>query len=85
MLTSRAVSVGTAVVRVAEAAGSPLIIDFHNESGHDVYLGGPDVTSTTGFHVSKHEHLHLSLYPGNEIYGCTAANVTTLICLEQQL
>ncbi len=85
MFTSRAVSVGTAVVRVAEAAGSPLIIDFHNESGHDVYLGGPNVTFTTGFHVSQHEHLHLSLYPGNEIYACTASNVATLICLEQQL
>ena len=85
MLTSRAVSVGTAVVRVAEAAGSPLIIDFHNNSGHVVYLGGPNVTSTTGFHLKQDENLHLSLYAGNEIYACTASNVATLICLEQQL
>ncbi len=85
MLSSRAVSVGTAVVRVAEAAGSPLLINFHNESGHDIYLGGSDVTPTTGFHLDQHEHLQMSLYPGNEIYACTASNVASLICLEQQL
>lgn len=85
MLQSRAITVGTAVVRVAEAAGSPLIIDFHNESGHDIYFGGPNVTSTTGFHLDQHEHLHLDLHPGNELYAVTAANEATLIVLEQQL
>ena len=85
MLTSRAVSVGTAVARIAEAAGGPLICELHNESGQAVYLGGADVTSVTGFHIDQHEHLHLTIYPGNELYACTAANTASLVCLEQQL
>lgn len=85
MLTSRAVSVGTAVTRVVEAAGGPLLIELHNEGGHAVYVGGSDVTASTGFHIDQHEHLHLTIYPGNELYACTAANTSSLICLEQQL
>ena len=85
MLTSRAVSVGTAVTRVAEAAGGPLIMSIHNESGQAVYIGGTAVSTSSGFHIDQHEHFQLTLYPGNELYACTGSNTVSLICLEQQL
>lgn len=85
MLTSRAITVGTAVTRVCEAAGGPLVMSLHNESGHAIYIGGVNVTSSTGFHLDQHEHFSLSIYPGNELYAVTSANTATLIVLEQQL
>ena len=85
MLDSRSVTVGTAITRVAGAGGSPLMLNLHNESGHAVYIGGTAVSPTTGFHIHSHEHFQFSLYPGNELYACTAANTANLICLEQQL
>lgn len=85
MLESRSVTVGTAVTRVAEAAGGPLMMNLHNESGQAVYIGGTAVTTSTGFHLDQHEHLQITIYPGNELYACTASNTASLICLEQQL
>ena len=85
MLTSRSVTVGTAITRVAGAGGSPLMLNLHNESGRAIYIGGTAVSTTTGFHIDQHEHFQFSLYPGNELYACTAANTASLICLEQQL
>lgn len=85
MLTSQALSIGTAASRVAVAGSSPLHLDLHNESGHAVYLGQAGVTSSTGFHLDSHEHLQMTLFSGNELYACTAANTATLICLGQQL
>ena len=85
MLVSEAYTIGTAVTKIAVAGSSPLHLNLHNESGQAVYIGDASVTSSTGFHIDQHEHFELTLYSGNELYACTAANTATLIYLGQQL
>ena len=84
MLTSNVVTVGTAVTRIAQAAGSPLILDIHNESGHAAYFGGTAITVGTGFHVDSHEHFNIVLHPGNTLYGISN-QPASIIVIGQQL
>ena len=85
MLSSEAYEVGVTASLIAEAASSPLHLKLHNESGQAIYLGDASVTPSIGFHIDQHEHLDLTLYPGNKLYACTTANTATLIYLGQQL
>lgn len=84
MLTSGAITVGTAVTKVAQAGGSPLLLDLHNESGQSIYLGQSNVTTSTGFHLDQHEHYQIHLHPGNSLYAISG-NTATLIVMGQQL
>lgn len=83
-LTTQLVTIGTAVTRICHATGGPLQLMIHSDSNTDVYLGGSDVTTSTGFHMRKEETLQFNLMPGNTLYGISTAP-SPIILMEQQL
>jgi len=84
MLTSSSKPVGVTATRIAGAAGSPLHLNLHSDSNTEVYIGGSDVTVTSGYHLRKEDTLQVDLYPGEVLYAVSSAP-TTLIVMEQQL
>lgn len=84
MLTSSSKVVGVTATRIAGAGGSPLHLNIHSDSNTEVYIGGSDVTITTGYHLRKEDTLKIDLFPSDVLYA-VAAIPTTIIVMEQQL
>lgn len=83
MLTSNVVTVGTAVTRIVQAQGSPLIVDIHNESGQALYIGGTGIAVGTGFHIDSHEHFNMVIHPGNTLYGIANQPISVVVMGQQ--
>jgi hypothetical protein len=83
-LVTQLVTIGTAVTRICHATSGPLHLMIHSDSNTEVWLGGVDVTTSTGFHTRKEDTLQFNLMPGNTLYGI-AATPAPIILMEQQL
>ncbi len=70
-LTSGVVSVGTAATLIdGTASSNPMHLHIHNNDNSDaIFIGGPDVTTTTGLQLVKLDSLDLILRPGNTLYA----------------
>jgi hypothetical protein len=64
---------------------SPLVVKVHNASGNAIYLGGGDVTSTTGYHLESTESLDITLVHSNSLYGVTASGSHAVTVIWQAL
>jgi hypothetical protein len=51
-------------------------------AGADLYLGGPDVTSTTGFRLAAGGTASLDLSPSELLYGVLASGTGTVFVLQ---
>lgn len=83
-LITQSVTIGATPTRIVHAAGGPINLIIHSDSNTDVYLGGSDVTLTTGYHMRKDDTLQFNLFPGNTLYGI-ASTSAPIILMEQQL
>ena len=64
------IAVGTAATEIPETCVMPFSIQLHNDDSTDeVFIGGPDVTTTTGMQVNKLENLRLDLNPLDRVYA----------------
>ena len=62
-------SVGTVAVRIVTADPNPLNVHIHNNSEHTIYVGGTNVTTTTGLNILKQETEEFYIVPGDELYA----------------
>lgn len=46
---------------------------IHNEVGGAIYIGGSDVTTSTGYHLANHEAVTMKIPQDNELYGITGS------------
>lgn len=80
-MKSAAVSVATTPTLILGPDDLARHVYIHNGGGAKVYLGGSDVSTTTGFHLANNEAISIYL-PGREtIYGvvATGTNDVTLL------
>ena len=69
-VSSGRVSVGTAATEIPETCVMPFSVQLHNDDNSDnVFIGGPDVTATTGLQLNKLESLRLDLNPLDRLYA----------------
>ena len=84
MLRSASYTVGITATHIITAGSSPLLLNIHSDSNTDVFLGGEDVTLTTGYHMRKEDTLSMTLHSGGILYAISSVP-TTLIVMSQQL
>lgn len=84
MLRSNSFTVGITPTLIITAESSPVLLNIHSDSNIDVFLGGSDVTLTTGYHMRKEDVLNMSLHSGGSLYAISAVP-TSIIVMSQQL
>lgn len=82
-VSSGRIAVGTAATEIPETCVMPFSIQLHNDDNTDeVFIGGPDVTTTTGLLLNKLESLRLDLNPLDRLYAIstkTGHNVSYVV------
>ena len=69
-ISSGRVSVGTAATEIPETCVMPFTLQVHNDDNTDeVFIGGPDVTTTTGMQLNKLENIRIDLNPLDRLYA----------------
>jgi P pilus assembly chaperone PapD len=68
-------SIGTVAAQIAPADSNPVSVHIHNNSEHTVYLGGSNVTTTTGLNLPKQTTEEFYLTPGDSLW-CIADGAT---------
>jgi len=61
-------SIGTVAAEIAPADSNPVSVHIHNNSEHTVYLGGSNVTTTTGLNLPKQTTEEFYLTPGDSLW-----------------
>jgi hypothetical protein len=51
---------------------------FHNEHGSAVYLGGSNVTTSTGYELANKENVTMKIPQDNELYAITVSGTGNL-------
>lgn len=71
------VTVTTSATLLIDADNQPRICYLHSGSG-SVYVGGSDVTSSTGIHLTNGTTLQISVPFNETIYGITSSGTNTM-------
>jgi uncharacterized RmlC-like cupin family protein len=62
-------SVGTVVALICPADSNPQNFHVHNNSEHTIYVGGSDVTTSSGLNVLKQTTEEFYVVPGDAVYA----------------
>jgi len=85
-LTSNVVTTNASTaVLIKKANSNPVKLNLHNSSGGVIYLGGSNVSSSNGYHISNTENLDLTLMPGNSLYGLSGSGSRDIAWFEQDI
>lgn len=72
-ISSGQITVGTAATIIPETCVMPFAVEVHNDdNSDDLFLGGADVTTTTGMRVNKLEQLRVELNPLDRLYAVSS-------------
>ncbi len=83
-ISSGQITVGTVPSLVDGTFNSNFRLLIHNNDNTDaVFIGGPDVTTATGFVVKKEETIQLEMNPSDSIYAISAKAGHTISYLKQ--
>jgi len=52
---------------------------IHNNTGGAVYVGGSNVTSTSGYHLANHEHVAMEIPQQNELFGIKGSGTGDIV------
>jgi len=76
-MKTSAVTITTSATLLIDADNQPRICYLHSGSG-SVYIGGSDVTASTGIHLSNGTTLAISVPFNETIYGITSSGTQTM-------
>jgi hypothetical protein len=75
----------SSAVLIKKAGSNPIKLNLHNSSGGVIYLGGSNVSSSNGYHLSNAENLDLTLLSGNSLYGLSGSGSRDVAWFEQDI
>lgn len=84
-MKSVSTTVGVTAVLVVAPDNKFREVYLHNAGGGKVYLGGADVTSTSGFHLNNNEAMTVTVPIGESLYGISASGTNAVITLTPDL
>jgi len=85
-LTSNVVTTNASTAVLIKKAGTnPIKLNLHNSSGGVIYIGGPNVSSSNGFHLSSSDSVDLTLLAGNSLYGLSGSGSRDIAWFEQDI
>jgi hypothetical protein len=77
-------TVGTVATIIDGTSNSNFRLIVHNNDNTDaVFIGGPDVTTATGFVVKKEESIQLEMNPLDSVYAVSGKAGHTISYLKQ--
>jgi hypothetical protein len=86
MISSGHTSVGTAAVAVDGVSVNPSRLTIHNQDNSDtIYIGGAEVTTSTGLGLVKLETIQLELQPLEQVYVVSSKSGHTISWLRQTI
>lgn len=59
----------TTPVKICSSVNFQQEIYIHNELGGSIYIGGSDVSSSTGYHLANQEAVTMQIPQDNELYA----------------
>ena len=65
-------------VKVIDSVNFEQEVYLHNEHGSAVYLGGSNVTISTGYELANNENVKMKIPQDNELYGITSSGTGNL-------
>ena len=65
-------------VKVIDSVNFEQEVYLHNEHGSAVYLGGSNVTTSTGYELANNENVTMKIPQDNELYGITGSGTGNL-------
>lgn len=72
-VVSGKISVGTAATEIPASSVMPFSLQVHNDDNTTaVYLGGPEVTTTTGLLLNKLESITFPMGPLDSLYAISS-------------
>ncbi len=80
---SEAVSVGTTATEIYTFVNETESLYVYNAGSNPVYLGGPEVATTTGTPLAASTGLAIDALPGEVLYGRVAASTEEVRVLQQ--
>jgi hypothetical protein len=79
-------SVGTAAVAIDGVSTNPSLITIHNnDNSTNIYLGGQNVTSTTGLLLLKEQSYQFDLQPLEQLWVVSTKEGHTISWLRQTI
>lgn len=63
----------------ADSDGCRVLI--HKEQNHSIYIGGPTVSTSTGFLFDHDGTIDIDLRPHDEVYGCSTSGTEVAFIL----
>lgn len=83
-MKSAAVTVSTTATLLIAADNQNRVCVLHSGTG-SIYIGGADVTSSTGIHLSNGTTIEIKLPMNETLYGITSASTHTIRVLTPDL
>jgi hypothetical protein len=86
-LFSGTTTVGTSATLIDGVAyNNPVLLHIHNNDNTDaVYIGGSNVTTTTGLKLTKEDSIEITLHQANTIYCVSDKNGHVISWIAQRL
>ena len=85
VMHSAKVTVTTSPTLIVSADNKNRVIYVHNASGAKIYVGGSNVTSTTGLHINNGETQEIVVPLSETLYGIVASSTADTIILTPDL
>jgi hypothetical protein len=79
------VSVGTSPTLIIGNGENPIICRVHNATTGSIYLGGSDVTTSTGYHLESTESMEITLVHANSLFGIVTSGTKDLTVIWQEV
>jgi len=73
-IVSQQITVGTTIVLLAQGGDDGSSVSITNKGTASMYVGGADVSTSTGYEVVAGSALGADLNAGEKLYGVAAAN-----------
>jgi len=78
MISKQVALNNSAAVKIISSVNYEQVINLHNSSGNNMYLGGSDVSTSNGFHLPNNTDVVVRVQQDNELWGLMATGTGSI-------
>ena len=72
-MISEEFTITTSPVKIISSQNFEQTVYLHNDHSSKMYIGGSDVTTTNGFHLTQDTNINIRIPQDNELYAVVAS------------